>query len=148
MRLISPAFVDGQTLPSKFTCDGAGVNPELVFSEIPPNTQSFVLICHDPDAPRPGGFTHWVIINMSPETRGIGENSKPASGVELTTDYGKPGYGAPCPPSGTHRYIFYLYALDENLNLSANSTKTDVETGMKGHVIEKAELVGLYERQT
>jgi Raf kinase inhibitor-like YbhB/YbcL family protein len=146
MQITSPAFQNQQSIPSKYTCDGAGVNPELIFSNVPENAQSLVLIYHDPDAPKPGGWTHWLMIDMEPSTPGIAENTAPNSGTELTTDYGKPGYKGPCPPSGSHRYIFYLYALDAMLNLNSSSTKKDVEAAMEGHVIEVVQLVGVYER--
>ncbi|MBU0706474.1 YbhB/YbcL family Raf kinase inhibitor-like protein [Patescibacteria group bacterium] len=147
MKITSPAFEHGQTIPSKFTCDADNISPELSFSDVPVNAKSLVLISNDPDAAKSGGWTHWVIINMTPDTAGIGENSKPNSGLETTTDFGKPGYGAPCPPSGSHRYYFYLYALDTTLDLPVTVTKDDVETAMEGHIIEKAELMGNYERR-
>ena len=147
MNISSPAFQNNTDIPSKYTCDAENTSPELVFSEIPEGTQSLALISHDPDAPREGGWTHWVIINMDPDIGGITENSKPSSGTETTTDFGKPGYGGPCPPSGSHRYFFYLYALDTALSLDASAGKTEVEAAMEGHILETAQLVGLYERQ-
>lgn len=147
MQITSPAFQKNQKIPSKYTCDSDNINPELVFSEVPKNTKSLTLICHDPDAPGPSGWTHWVIINMDPGTTGIGENAKPNSGLETATDFGKPGYGGPCPPSGSHRYYFYLYALDTALDLENTATREDVEAAMEGHIIEKAELIGTYERK-
>jgi hypothetical protein len=146
MHLTSPAFQSNQSVPLKYTCDGENVNPELVFSEVPTDAKSLALICHDPDAPRDGGWTHWVVINMDPLTPGIAENAKPSSGVELTTDFGTTGYGGPCPPSGTHRYIFYLYALDSMLNLDSSAKKGDAEAAMEGHVVEEVRLIGVYKR--
>ncbi|MFH0838280.1 MAG: YbhB/YbcL family Raf kinase inhibitor-like protein [Patescibacteria group bacterium] len=147
MRIISPAFENGQTIPSKYTCDADNISPELSFPDVPENAKSLVLICYDSDAPKQGGWTHWIIINMTPDTAGIGENGKPNSGLETTTDFGKPGYGGPCPPGGSHRYYFYLYALDTPLDLPVTATKDKVETAMEGHILEKAELMGIYERK-
>ena len=147
MKITSPAFQNNSKIPSKYTCDAEDRSPELVFSEVPENAQSLVLISHDPDAPRPGGWTHWIIINMDPKTPGIGEGERPNSGLELNTDFGRPGYGGPCPPSGSHRYYFYLYALDAPLDLDVRAGKEDVEAAMEGHVIEKAEWMGTYERK-
>lgn len=146
MRITSPAFKNNEAIPSKYTCDGENISPELRFTDVPSNAQSLTIIVHDPDAPRSGGWTHWVVINMDPSTAGIKENGKPTSGLETTTDFGKSGYGGPCPPSGSHRYFFYLYALDGTLDLGAEATKQDVETAMEAHILEKAELVGLYKR--
>ena len=107
---------------------------------------SLALIVDDPDAPA-GDWVHWTVWNISPETVEITEGSPP-SGVEGTTDFGKTGWGGPCPPSGTHRYFFKLYALDQELDLDSSATKSEIETAITGHVLDKAELVGLYERAT
>lgn len=147
MKITSAAFENNGKIPSKYTCDAENVSPELSFSEVPENTQSLVLINNDPDSPARGGWTHWVVINMDPASAGITENSKPSSGLETTTSFGKPGYGGPCPPSGSHRYYFYLYALDSPLDLDESADKEDVEAAMEGHILEKAELLGNYERQ-
>lgn len=147
MRITSPSFGNNEKIPSKFTCDAENISPELIFSNVPANAQSLALIVHDPDAPMHGGWTHWVIINMDPATTGIKEKNKPASGLETTTDFGKAGYGGPCPPSGRHRYFFYLYALDTVLNLEAQADKATVEATMNGHILEKAELVGSYQKK-
>jgi hypothetical protein len=147
MKITSSAFEHNQEIPSKYTCDADNINPELSFSDIPEAAKSLVLICHDPDAPKEGGWTHWIVINMDPTTTGISENSKPGSGLETTTDFDQTEYGGPCPPSGSHRYYFYLYALDTTLELAASATKEEVEAAMKGHILEKAELMGKYQRQ-
>ena len=147
MQITSPAFQNNQKIPSKYTCDSENMNPELVFSEVPENARSLALISHDPDAPGPDGWTHWIIINMDPKTPGIGEGERPNSGLELNTDFGRPGYGGPCPPSGSHRYYFYLYALDAPLDLEVTAGKEDVEAAMKGHILEEAEWMGTYEKQ-
>jgi len=142
----SPAFQNNTDIPSKYTCDAENISPELSFSEVPEGTVSLVLIAHDPDAPREGGWTHWVIINMDPDIGGIPENSSPASGTEISTDFGSTGYGGPCPPSGSHRYFFYLYALDKSLSLDPGAVKMDVESAMKGHILANAQLMGNYQR--
>lgn len=147
MKISSPAFQHHEVIPSKYTCDAENVSPELVFSEVPASAKSLALICHDPDAPKDGGWTHWIVINMGPDTSGIGENAKPGSGLETKTDFGQPGYGGPCPPSGSHRYIFYLYALGKMLSLDTSATKSDVEEAMEGHIIETTVLMGKYQRQ-
>lgn len=147
MQITSPSFGDSERIPSQFTCDSKNISPELVFSNMPTNTKSLTLIVHDPDAPVHGGWTHWLVMNMDPKTPGIKENAKPTSGLETTTDFGKTGYGGPCPPSGTHRYFFHLYALDTLLQLDAKATKDDVEKAMRGHILEHAQLIGLYQRK-
>lgn len=143
MQLISSSFEHNQKIPAKYTCTGEGVNPPLQFHNVPDNAMSLVLIVDDPDAPN-GDWVHWVIFNMEPHTLGIEENSK--SGIEGMTSFGKLGYGGPCPPSGTHRYFFKLYALDTMLDLTALADKKAVEAAMDGHIIDKAELIGLYSK--
>lgn len=147
MRITSPAFKNNGKIPSRFTCDADNINPELIFSNVPADAKSLTLITHDPDAPMHGGWTHWIVINMDPRATGINENSQPATGLEATNDFGKTSFGGPCPPSGSHRYFFYLYALDSSLALDQKATKDEVEKAMTGHILEKAELVGLYKRQ-
>jgi len=146
MKITSTAFENNQPIPAKYTCQGENINPQLRFDGIPSSSKSLVLIMHDPDAPISGGWTHWTIINMDPTTVGIEENAKPGSGTEAGTNFGKPGYGGPCPPSGTHRYFFKLYALDTMLELSPQVDKAAIEGAMKEHVIDQAELVGLYSK--
>lgn len=145
MQITSPAFANNTTLPKKYTCEGQGVNPPLVFSDVPANAVSLVLIVSDPDAPR-GTYTHWVLFNIPPNTTEISENSHPVGAVQSVTSTGKEGYVAACPPVGTgvHRYIFTLSALDEVLVLTPNMRVADVESSMRGHVIAKATLTGLY----
>ena len=145
MKISSPVFLDNQKIPNKFSCDGENVNPPLAFSEIPQNSKSLVLIVDDPDAPN-GDFTHWVVINIDPTVREIPQNSVPKGGMEGITSRGVAGWVSPCPPSGVHRYVFKLCALDSILNLSSNADKNAVEQAMEGHVIEKAEIIGLYSR--
>jgi len=143
MKISSPAFLNNEPIPSKYTCDGTNVNPPLLFENIPKETKSLVLIVDDPDASG-GTWTHWLVWNMGPTTKTIKENSLPEDVVEGTTSFGKPGYGGPCPPSGTHRYFFKLFALDTELNLTKNTNKEQLERVVSKHVISKAEIIGLY----
>jgi Raf kinase inhibitor-like YbhB/YbcL family protein len=141
--ITSPAFENNKLIPKKYTCDGEDVNPPLNIKGIPEGTISLVLIVDDPDAPM-GTWDHWIVWNIPPVSK-IDENSVP--GVEGLNDFRKHSYGGPCPPSGTHRYFFKVYALDTKLDLSSNSRKKDVEKAMKGHILAKGELVGLYSRR-
>jgi len=138
-----PAFENKKPIPRKYTCDGDNVNPALNISGVPEATKSLVLIMDDPDAPM-GTWDHWIVWNIPP-TNKIEENTVP--GVEGMNDSRKHSYSGPCPPSGTHRYFFKVYALDTKLNLAPNSRKKDVEKAMKGHILAQGELVGLYSRR-
>lgn len=143
MKITSPSFEHNQNMSSKYSCDGENVNPPLQFIDIPQNAKSLVLIVDDPDAPSKT-WIHWVVFNIDPKTSGIEENSKPTTGIEGMTDFGRTGWGGPCPPSGVHRYFFKLYALDSTLNLSSAAGKKEVEDAMEDHIIESSELTGLY----
>jgi Raf kinase inhibitor-like YbhB/YbcL family protein len=138
----SPAFENNQLIPVKYTCDGDNVSPPLTIEDAPAETQSLVLIVDDPDAPM-GTWDHWVVWNIPPIDR-IEENSVP--GVEGKNSARKRSYSGPCPPWGTHRYFFKVYALDAKLDLKPDSNKKDVETAMQGHILAKGELVGRYHR--
>ena len=148
LQIASGAFAANGSIPSKFTCDGAGVNPPLAFSGIPAKTQSLVLIMDDPDVPKnlmPSGvFDHWLIWDLAADSKGVAEGG-PESKRGLN-GMGQPGYMGPCPPDREHRYFFKLYALDTKLTASFTNKK-DLETAMQGHIIEQAELVGRYERR-
>ena len=133
-------------IPSKYTCEGEDINPSLKIVGVPKNAKTLVLIMDDPDAPM-GTWVHWLVWNMSPQTTEILENSVPTSSVEGTTSWRRTGYGGPCPPSGTHRYFFKLYALDIALNLSPQTDKAGLEKAMAGHILDKTELIGLYKKQ-
>lgn len=146
MKLASAAFSENQMIPQKYTCDGDNLSPPLTIAELPENTQSLVLIMDDPDASG-RTFVHWTMWNIDPSTREIPERSVPSGAVQGLTDFGSKGYGGPCPPSGTHRYIFKLYALDEKLSLSENSNKEDVEREMADHVLDFTQFIGLYSRE-
>jgi Raf kinase inhibitor-like YbhB/YbcL family protein len=139
----SPAFESGENIPVKYTCDGENINPPLIFKDITSGTITLALIVDDPDAPG-GTWTHWTLFNINPETTAIAENSVPEGSVEGTTDFGKPGYGGPCPPSGTHRYYFRLFALDTSLDPNAGAKISTLTDAIKTHIIQSAELFGLY----
>ena len=145
MKLTSPAFENNREIPSEYTCDGPNVLPELNIEDIPENAKSLALIMDDPDAPA-GTWVHWVVWNIPVDTKTIAKGTEP-QGIQGTTSFGKPGYGGPCPPFGTHRYFFKLHALDTTLDLKEGSTKEDLEQAMDGHMIEKTELMGTYKRQ-
>jgi hypothetical protein len=151
LQIASPAFSEGEAIPKKFTCDGPDASPQLKWNEPPANTQSFALIMDDPDAPG-GTWVHWVLYDLPAGTRelpeGVAKQEQLASGARQgRNDFGKIGYGGPCPPSGKpHRYFFKLYALDAKLNLKASATKADLERATKGHVLAQAELIGKYGR--
>lgn len=144
MKLTSPDFEEGGMIPRGMTCDGGNVSPELNITGVPEGAKSLALIIDDPDAPR-GTFVHWLVWNMPPGT-GRMERGKEPPGAQGTCDFGGKGYRGPCPPSGTHRYFFKLYALDEELGLKEGSRKEAFEEAIEGHVIEKTELMGRYKR--
>ncbi len=145
MKLTSPAFRHNETIPSKYTCDGENINPPLEISGVPKDAKSLVLIVDDPDAPSKT-WTHWIVYNISPETKEIIENSTPG-GTQGMNDFGKSEWGGPCPPSGTHRYFFKLYALNKTLDLPNNITKEQLEKAIEGAILDTAELIGVYKRQ-
>ncbi|MBS3112945.1 YbhB/YbcL family Raf kinase inhibitor-like protein [Candidatus Woesearchaeota archaeon] len=144
MKLTSPDFKNNQKIPEKFTCKGNNFNPGLEIENIPVKAKSLVLIMDDPDAPR-GTWVHWIVWNI-PITEKIYENSVPGGSMQGTNSANQTNYIGPCPPSGTHRYFFKLYALDTTLNLPKTSTKAGLEQAMQPHVIEKAELIGLFSK--
>jgi hypothetical protein len=149
--ITSPAFVDGAEIPVKYSCDGENVSPPLDWSEVPTGTASFALILDDPDAPV-GVFTHWVIFNLPPDTRGLPEallkDGTLASGaLQGKNGGGSTRYIGPCPPRGTpHHYRFTLYALDKSLDLAAGASKEQLLQAMEGHILAQSQLVGLYQR--
>lgn len=145
MKITSSAFGNNEIIPVKFTCDGIDVNPPLVISDVPSDAKCLVLIADDPDAPM-GTWTHWLVWNIDPSTTLIEENSLPENAVQGKNSFGKNSYGGPCPPSGTHRYYFNLYALDTKITLDPSSDKSDLVSAMEGHILEQAEFFGLYKR--
>jgi Raf kinase inhibitor-like YbhB/YbcL family protein len=138
----SPAFKNNELIPPKYTCDGQDINPPLIIEGLPKMTKSLVLIIEDPDAAA-GVWDHWVVWNIPPTNR-ISENSVP--GTEGANSFHRRSYGGPCPPSGTHRYYFKIYALDTELGLGEGSSKGDLERAIKAHIISKGQLLGLYHR--
>jgi Raf kinase inhibitor-like YbhB/YbcL family protein len=145
MKITSSAFQEGASIPSKFSCDGANTSPPLQIAEVPSGAKSFALIVDDPDAPS-GLFTHWTVWNISPQINAIAEGSAP-KGVQGTNDFGKSGYGGPCPPSGTHRYYFKIFALDRELDLPFGAKRGQLDEAMKGHIVAQGELMGRYSRK-
>jgi Raf kinase inhibitor-like YbhB/YbcL family protein len=145
LQITSPAFQNNSSIPAKYTCQGQDISPPLRLAGVPQNAKSLVLLMDDPDAPM-GTWDHWILFNIPPETTAIAENSVPAGAVVGRNSWPKNSYGGPCPPSGTHRYFFKLYALDSTLDLTSNVTKRDVERAMDGRVIAQAQLVGTYKK--
>jgi Raf kinase inhibitor-like YbhB/YbcL family protein len=145
MKIISSAFQEGASIPSKFSCDGANTSPPLQIADVPSGAKSLALIVDDPDAPS-GLFTHWTVWNISPQLNTIAEGSAP-KGVQGTNDFGKSGYGGPCPPSGTHRYYFKIFALDRELDLPFGAKRGQLDEAMKGHIVAQGELMGRYSRK-
>ncbi|WP_456443630.1 YbhB/YbcL family Raf kinase inhibitor-like protein [Caldithrix abyssi] len=150
MKLISSAFEEGGMIPSIYTCDGQDVSPPLRWSDVPQETRSFALICDDPDAPM-GTWVHWVIYNIPDTTRSLPEAIPSSERLDNGTlqgknDFKRYGYGGPCPPGGTHRYFFKLYALDTKLDLPAGATKAQLLKAMNGHIVGEAQLMGKYSR--
>jgi len=142
---LTTVFKHNEKIPSVYTCDGEDLAPELTISDVPAETKELVLIVDDPDAPM-GTWVHWLVYNMPATTTKIDAKNLPTGAKEGMTDFGKRGWGGPCPPSGTHRYFFKLYALDKTLDLQTGLTKAQLERAIKNHVIEKDELIGLYKR--
>jgi Raf kinase inhibitor-like YbhB/YbcL family protein len=142
MKITSSAFKQGERIPSRYTCDGENINPALGIEDVPKNAASLALIVDDPDAPA-GTWVHWVVFGI-PVVSGIKERSVP--GKQGRNDFGKLNYGGPCPPGGTHRYFFKLYALDASPALAEGITKAALEQAMQGHILAKAELMGVYSR--
>ncbi len=149
-ELRSPAFGYGDEIPRRYTCDGQEVSPPLEWSEPPAGTESFALICDDPDAPM-GTWVHWVLYDLPGDARGLpeavpSEKELPDGAKSGKNSWGKYGYGGPCPPSGVHRYFFRLYALDTKLGEGPGLKASQLVRAMKGHVLAVAELMGKYRR--
>ena len=143
MKLKSPQFKNNEPIPKKYSCEGEDINPPLLIEKIPDDTETLLLIIDDPDAPS-GTWTHWVVYNIKPK-KDIKENEVP--GIQGINDFGKKNYGGPCPPSGTHRYFFRLYALDKKIDRKNGETRKEIEKKMSGHIIDQTELIGLYEKK-
>ena len=144
MKITSTSFQHNSVMPSQFTCDGQNINPPLDINDVPSNAKSLALIVDDPDAVV-GVWDHWVVFNMPPSANQIAQDSQP-DGVAGKNSGGRNNYQGPCPPSGTHRYFFKLYALDSMLNLPEGSGKKQVEAAMQNHIVAKAELIGTYKK--
>jgi Raf kinase inhibitor-like YbhB/YbcL family protein len=144
MKLSSKEFGPDESIPKKFTCQGEDVSPELTVAEVPEAANALALLMEDPDAPGKT-FDHWVAYDIPPETRTFPEGGRP--GTQGTNDFGKAGYGGPCPPSGEHRYVFTVFALDERLDLPEGLGKNDLQRVMDGHILDRAELIGLYAKE-
>jgi Raf kinase inhibitor-like YbhB/YbcL family protein len=154
MQITSPAFDHQGMIPAKYTCDAADISPPLAWREVPENAKSLVLIVDDPDAPDPAAprriWVHWVLYDIPPTLSGLAEGAAddlPPGIREGVNDFRRTRYGGPCPPIGRHRYFFKLYALDKTLGALPHAAKSDLETAMQGHILMKAELVGLYQKE-
>jgi hypothetical protein len=146
MEIKSPAFAQGEIIPKMYTCDGADISPPLEWTSAPEGTKSLALICDDPDAPM-GTRVHWVVYDLPRSITKLPENIPPerilsGGGKQGTNDFPKIGYGGPCPPRGTHRYYFKLYALDTTVNLDPGATKKQLLKAMKGHILFESQLMG------
>jgi Raf kinase inhibitor-like YbhB/YbcL family protein len=153
LSITSRAFKANEAIPSKYTCDGSDVSPDLQWRDAPAGLQSFALICDDPDAPR-GTWVHWVLYDLPANVTELSEGLDTDAQVRSPSckqgvnDFGRTGYGGPCPPRGSsHRYYFRLYALDQMLNLSPKASRADLDRAMKGHILAQAELMGTYQRK-
>jgi Raf kinase inhibitor-like YbhB/YbcL family protein len=155
LTIRSPAFADGGEIPTQYTCEGADLSPPLAFSGVPPAAKSLALIADDPDAPDPQApktvYVHWVLHDLPPDATGLPEavqpKALPAGARVGRNDFGRSGYGGPCPPIGRHRYFFKLYALDTMLGDLGSVTKSRLLQAMKGHVVEEAQVMGTYQKK-
>lgn len=150
ITLVSAAFKEGQPIPRQYACDGVNVSPPLEWGSAPKNAKTIAIIADDPDAPA-GTWVHWVLYNLPAENIGLVENvpateTLNAGGFQGKNDFGKIGYGGPCPPSGTHHYFFKVFAVDDELPLKAGATRAELEKALEGHVISKGQLMGTYKR--
>jgi len=153
LAIMSTAFLPNGTIPAEYTCEGENRAPPLAFVSPPPGTKSFALVVDDPDAPDPRApkrtWVHWVVYNLPPQTTSLPAGGfLPAGARSGTNDWGRTGYGGPCPPIGRHRYVHKLYALDVELPNLGAPTKAELERAMTGHILSRAELVGTYEKHS
>ena len=151
IKITSPAFEDGALIPSVYTCDGDDISPPLNWQAVPEGTMSIALICDDPDAPV-GTFVHWVLYSLPPEAKQLAENippdkTLPNGAKQGITDFARIGYGGPCPPGGTHRYFFKIYALDTKIDLPPGASKSQLLKAMEKHILAQGQLIGKYKRQ-
>lgn len=145
MELTSQAFDHGAAIPRRYTCQGDDVSPPLAVSGVPPGTRSLALMMDDPDAPR-GTWDHWVLYDIPADVTSVPEGGAPAGATAGRNSWGRTGWGGPCPPSGRHRYFFRLYALDAEPGLGPGATKQELERAIEGHVLDRAELMGTYQK--
>lgn len=145
MILSSPVFLNNEAIPRRYTCDGENISPPLQIRDIPSEAASLALIVHDPDAPH-GDFVHWVVWNLPTTTAEIAEGKLPDGAITGTNGFGTTQWGGPCPPNGTHRYIFTLYALDTALDLPSTTTRNDLLTALHDNIVTNSTLIGLYRR--
>jgi Raf kinase inhibitor-like YbhB/YbcL family protein len=150
LEISSTAFSEGEMIPTRYTCDGPDVSPDLSWSGVPDTAKSLALICDDPDAPM-GTWVHWVLFNIPSSASGLPAEIPSDAALENgarhgTNDFRRLGYGGPCPPGGTHRYYFKLYALDAVLNLDSGATKAELLEAMQGHILAESQLMGTYKR--
>jgi len=150
IKLTSKALNEGQASPRGYTCDGANVSPPLEWTGVPKSAKTLAIVADDPDAPA-GTWVHWVLYNLPSDVIGMVENTPPietlsGGGMQGTNDFQKIGYGGPCPPRGSHRYFFKIYALDSELPLKPGASKVDLEPAMEGHIISQGQLIGTYRR--
>ena len=144
MKIISSAFSDNGLMSAKYSKQGGNISPPLQFIDVPSGAKSLVLVCHDPDAPVPGGFTHWLVWGIKPETSEILEGELPPESIQGLNDWQTHNWGGPQPPGGTHRYVFRLYAIDINLGLTSDSGHVDLLQAIDGHIIDEATLIGMF----
>ena len=145
LTLTSDAFTNGQSIPAKYSCVGKNISPALAWNESPAGTKSFALIVDDPDAPM-GTWVHWVLFNIPASTGSLQESADSSAMSAGKNSSGNTRYDGPCPPSGTHRYFFKLYALDSTLSLSPGATKEQVLKAMEGHILAQGELMGTFSK--
>jgi Raf kinase inhibitor-like YbhB/YbcL family protein len=150
IKIEGSAFKEGGMIPVKYTCDGEDVSPPLKWGDLPTGTRSIALISDDPDAPV-GTWVHWVLYNLPPDVKALPENIPPKKTLENgavhgTNDFKRLGYGGPCPPGGTHRYFFKIYALDKKIDLAPGATKAQLVNAMEGHILDSGQLMGKYKR--
>ena len=150
IQITSPAFSEGEMIPARYTCDGSDVSPDLSWSGVPKTAKSLALICDDPDAPM-GTWVHWVLFNIPAGAVGMPAEIPSSATLENGARHGKNdfrrlGYGGPCPPGGTHRYFFKLYALNTALDLDSGITKAQLVEAMQGHILAEGQLMGKYKR--
>lgn len=151
MEITSSAFNEGSMIPAKYTCDDIDISPPLKWSKAPEGTKTFAIICDDPDAPA-GTWVHWVLYNLPADTNELSEDIPTVESLsngakQGKNDFGRIGYGGPCPPGGTHRYYFKIYALAEKLNIESGVTKSELLKAMQGKILSEGKLMGRYKRQ-